>query len=423
MAKELIEELKWRGLYFDATPDIEKALDDKNAKAYVGFDPTADSLHIGNFVPIMLLVHFQRYGYTPYILVGGATGMVGDPSGKTQERNLMTIETINYNLECQQKQLRSFISFEGNNAAHLVNNYDWFKNFGFLEFIREVGKHISINYMMAKDSVSKRLETGMSFTEFSYQLIQGYDFYHLYKNENVSIQMGGSDQWGNITTGTELIRRMCGGDAHALTAPLVTKSDGTKFGKSEGGNVWLDASKTSPFKFYQYWLNVTDEDAFKFTKMFTLLSKEEIENIYEEHQKAPHTRLMQKTLAAALTTKIHGEEKLNDALQTSELLFGNITAETVKNLSASIFENIKDVIPFYEVEKSDDMHILDLVSVKTTIFASKGEAKKMIIGGGLMLNKNKIESETFQINSTDLLHGKYLLLQKGKKNYFLIEVK
>lgn len=417
-----IEELKWRGLFYDATPGVEELLNKETVTGYVGFDPTADSLHIGNMVPIMLLVHLQRHGHRPIALVGGATGMVGDPSGKSQERNLLDLDTLQHNLECQQKQLEHFLDFNGSNAAALANNYDWFKEFGFLQFIREVGKHITISYMLAKDSVKNRIENGISFTEFSYQLIQGYDFYHLYKHNGVKLQMGGSDQWGNITTGTELIRRMDGGEAFAVTAPLLTKSDGSKFGKSEGGNIWLDKQKTSPYKFYQYWRNVDDADGPKLLRIFSLRTREEIEGIIEEHAKAPNLFLLQKELAQEITTRVHGEKECEIAIQASNILFGNASLDIISQLDEktvmSVFEGVTTIeLPREEFEGG--VATIDLLTEKSAIFSSKGEARKMIQGNGVSINKTKINADKAIVNSGDLLGNKYLVVQKGKKDYYL----
>lgn len=423
----LIEELTWRNLLHDKTPGLEEQLNKEMTTGYVGFDPTADSLHIGNLVPIMLLVHLQRAGHRPIALVGGATGMVGDPSGKTAERQLLSIEDINHNLECQKKQLQKFLDFSDKpNGAILVNNYDWFKELGFLNFIRDVGKHISVNYMMAKDSVKNRLETGMSFTEFSYQLIQGYDFVHLFRENGVRLQMGGSDQWGNITTGTELIRRMTGGEAYALTAPLVKKADGTKFGKSEGGNVWLDRNKTSPYKFYQFWLNVSDEDAMNWFPIFSLKTREEIEGIIAAHQEAPHTRAVQHALAEELSTRVHSAEDLEQAKEASAVLFGKNTSEQLKTLDEALLLEIFEGVPQANIDRSlleAGCPIAELYADHSEFFPSRGEVRKMIKGGGVSLNKAKVEDTEMVVNASDLLQGKYLLAQKGKKEYFLILVK
>lgn len=427
MSNSLIEELQWRGMIHDMMPGTDEQLNKEMTSGYVGFDPTADSLHIGNLVPVMLLVHLQRAGHKPVALVGGATGLVGDPSGKSAERPLLDIETLNHNLESQKKQLKKFLDFDcGDNSAQIVNNYDWFKNIGFLEFIRDVGKHITVNYMMSKDSVKNRLEGGMSFTEFTYQLVQGYDFYHLYENLNCKLQMGGSDQWGNIVTGTELIRRKAQGEAFAMTAPLVKKADGTKFGKSEGGNVWLDPEKTSPYKFYQYWLNTSDEDAANFIKVFTLLPKEEIEALEKEHAEAPHTRTLQKALAEDVTRRVHSEEDLQTAIKASNILFGKSTTEDLASLNESTLLSVFEGVPQVEVSKAEieaAENYIDLLSTvtKDQIFASKGEARRMLQGGGVSINKNKIEDMNAK-PEFDLLQNKYFLVQKGKKNYYLVVV-
>lgn len=420
----LIEELSWRNLLHDQTPGLEEQLNKEMTTGYVGFDPTADSLHIGNLVPIMLLTHLQRAGHKPVALVGGATGMVGDPSGKTQERQLLSLDDINHNLNCQKEQLKKFLDFSDKpNGAILVNNYDWFKEIGFLNFIRDVGKHISVNYMMAKDSVKNRLETGMSFTEFSYQLIQGYDFLHLFRENGVRLQMGGSDQWGNITTGTELIRRVTGGDAFALTAPLVKKADGTKFGKSEGGNVWLDRNKTSPYKFYQFWLNISDADALSWFRIFSLKGKEEIEAIENQLKEAPHTRSVQHALAEELTVRIHSQEDLDKAKDATAVLFGKNTSEQLKQLDEDLLLDIFDGVPQAAVSRDliqNGCSIVELLSDHSSVFPSRGEARKMIQGGGVSLNKAKVESPEMVINTSSLLKDKYLLAQKGKKDYFLL---
>lgn len=423
---KLVEELKWRGLLHDMTPGVEEALEKEMISGYVGFDPTADSLHIGNLVPIMLLVHLQRAGHKPIALVGGATGMVGDPSGKTAERQLLDVETIEHNLQCQKNQLMSFLDFDcGENSAEVVNNYDWFKEFGFLEFIRDVGKHITVSYMMAKDSVKTRLETGMSFTEFSYQLVQGYDFYHLWKNNNVKLQLGGSDQWGNITTGTELIRRMGGGEAFALTAPLVKKADGTKFGKSEGGNVWIDRNRTSPYQFYQYWINASDEDSTNYIRIFSMKTKEEIEQLTAEHNEAPHTRLLQKEIAKELTMRIHSAEDYDAAVAATNILFGKSTKDDLLSLPEQSFMEVFAGVPQVELSKSEmagGLGIIDALSGKTGFLNSNGEARRALKENSISLNKNKV-GEDYSIGDSDLLNGKYLLLQRGKKNYYLIVVK
>ncbi len=425
----LIEELRWRGMIQDIMPGTEEQLNKEMTSAYIGFDPTADSLHIGSLVPILLLVHLQNAGHKPYALVGGATGMVGDPSGKSEERNLLSEDILLHNVKCVKAQLEKFLDFDSNkkNAAEMMNNYDWFKDFSFLLFIRDVGKHITVNYMMAKDSVKKRIEgdSGMSFTEFTYQLVQGYDFYWLYKNKNCKLQMGGSDQWGNIVTGTELIRKKDGGEAFAFTCPLITKTDGGKFGKTEKGNIWLDAKKTSPYQFYQFWLNASDEDAKKWIKIFTLLPKDEIESLLVQHETAPHLRALQKKLAEQLTIFVHSKEDLDFAIKASEILFSNDTAELLKSLNEEQLLQVMDGVPTVEINKQQLAEGYDLVSflADTQIFSSKGEARKMWQGGGVGINKIKLNSEKSTINSKDLLQGKYLLVQKGKKNYFLVIAK
>ncbi len=424
---DFIEELRWRGLLHDAIPGTEELLNKEQVTAYIGFDPTADSLHIGNMVPIMMLTLFQKAGHTPIALVGGATGMVGDPSGKSAERKLLDLETLNANLEGQKKQLMKFLDFnsETKNAAKLVNNYDWFKNWGFLEFIRDVGKHITVSYMMGKDSVKNRLEAGgLSFTEFSYQMVQGYDFVHLYKNENCKLQMGGSDQWGNITTGTELIRRMTGGEAFAITAPLVTKSDGTKFGKSEGGNVWLDPSKTSPFKFYQFWLNVADEDAIKFIKIYSLRSRNEIEELIQSHSGNEYLRNLQKALAEELTIRVHSEDDLIMAKKATEIFFGNGSKEDLMSLDKSTLTASLDGMEKFTVSKQDlenGISVLDFLTVNTQVFPSKGEARKMLQANGFSINKEKFTDVNATISCGHLLHEKFIVAQKGKKQYYVIE--
>ena len=425
-----VEELRWRGMIHDMTPGTEEQLLKEMTSGYIGFDPTADSLHIGNLVPIMLLVHLQRCGHKPIILVGGATGMVGDPSGKTEERKLLSKESINHNLECQKKQLMKFLNFgEEESSAEVVNNYDWFKNFNFLEFIRDVGKHLTVNYMLAKDSVKKRLDTGMSFTEFSYQLVQGYDFYWLYKNKKCKLQLGGSDQWGNIVTGTELIRRKIFADegleaeAFALTCPLITKVDGSKFGKSEGGNIWLDPEKTSPYRFYQYWLNVSDEDAENFIRFFTLFSRDEIDKLINQHREAPHLRILQKSLARDVTVRVHSEEDYHAAVEASSILFGKGTTDTLRNLSESMLLSVFEGVPQSEVSKSElekGISIVDFLTENTKIFSSKGEARRMLKDNGVAVNKEKVR-DVFEVNTGHLLNDKYLLVQKGKKNYFLVK--
>ncbi|MBT4881672.1 tyrosine--tRNA ligase [Flavobacteriales bacterium] len=418
-----VEELEWRGMIHDIMPGTKEQFEKEMTAAYIGFDPTADSLHIGSLVQIMILVHLQKCGHKPFALVGGATGMVGDPSGKSKERNLLDENTLNHNLACVQKQLEQFLNFDcGANSAEVVNNYDWFKEFNFLEFIRDVGKHISVNYMMAKDSVKNRLETGMSFTEFSYQLVQGYDFYWLWKNKNCKVQLGGSDQWGNIVTGTELVRRKGGGKAFAITTPLIKKADGGKFGKTETGNVWLDKAKTSPYKFYQFWLNSSDEDAKNYIKIFTLLSQEEIAKLTTEHEEVPHLRVLQKAIAEEVTTRVHSAKDLEMAIKASNILFGKSTADDLKSLDEETFLSVFEGVPQFEISKADlDLGILDIVAEKTQIFASKGEARRMIKSNAVSINKEKI-TEDVQLSEKDLLNGKYLLAQKGKKNYFLIIV-
>ncbi len=423
---DFIEELRWRGLLHDAIPGTQELLNKEQVKAYIGFDPTADSLHIGNMVPIMMLTLFQKAGHTPIALVGGATGMVGDPSGKSAERKLLDLETLNANLEGQKKQLMKFLVFDhSQNAAKLVNNYDWFQNWGFLEFIRDVGKHITVSYMMGKDSVKNRLEAGgLSFTEFSYQLVQGYDFVHLYKTEGCKLQMGGSDQWGNITTGTELIRRMEGGEAFAITAPLITKSDGTKFGKSEGGNVWLDPSKTSPFKFYQFWLNVADEDAVKFIKIYSLKPLHEIELLISNHEGNEYLRNLQKALADELTIRVHSEEDLIMAKKATEIFFGNGSKEDLLSLDENSLSASLEGMEKFIVKRADlvnGLGVLDLLAGETQIFPSKGEARKMLQANGFSINKEKFTDVNAQINSSHLLHEKYIVAQKGKKQYYVIE--
>ena len=416
-----VEELKWRGMIHDIMPGTLEQFDREITSAYIGFDPTADSLHIGSLVQIMILVHLQRCGHKPLALVGGATGMVGDPSGKSKERNLLDEKTLNHNLVCVQKQLEQFLNFDcGANSAEVVNNYDWFKEFNFLEFIRDVGKHIPVNYMMAKDSVKSRLESGMSFTEFSYQLVQGYDFYWLWKNKNCKVQLGGSDQWGNIVTGTELIRRKGEGKAFAVTTPLIKKADGGKFGKTESGNIWLDKTKTSPYNFYQFWLNSSDEDAKNYIKIFTLKSQEEIKQLTTEHEQAPHLRVLQNAIANEVTTRVHSAEDLDMAIKASNILFGKSTADDLKSLDEETFLSVFEGVPQYEISKTDlSLDILNIVAEKTQIFVSKGEARRMIKSNAVSINKEKI-TEDIQLTVNDLLNGKYILVQKGKKNYFLI---
>lgn len=425
MNKNFVEELRWRGMIHDIMPDTEQQLGKEMTSGYIGFDPTADSLHIGHLVQIMTLLQFQQCGHKPYVLVGGATGMVGDPSGKSAERNLLSEETLIHNVACVKKQLEKFLDFSSGaaNAAEMVNNFDWFKNFSFLDFIRDVGKHITVNYMMSKDSVQKRLETGLSFTEFTYQLVQGYDFYWLYKNKNCKIQMGGSDQWGNIVTGTELIRRKDNGEAYALTTQLIKKADGTKFGKTEGGNVWLDPKKTSPYKFYQFWLNVSDEDAPNFIRIFTLKANEEIAALEAEHKENPGLRKLQKSLAEDLTIRVHNAEALAKAQEITSILFGS-SIDDFKKLSNEEIEDAfdeKDVFVLSSEVLNNSIDPVSLLGEKTSIYDSKGAARKAIQGNGVSINKEKINLDK-KISSEDLLHGKYLLAQKGKKNYYLISV-
>ncbi|AXT56941.1 tyrosine--tRNA ligase [Aquimarina sp. AD1] len=428
MAVNFIEELRWRGMLHDAMPGTEEYLMEQMRAAYVGFDPTADSLHIGNLVPIMLLAHYQRAGHKPFALVGGATGMIGDPSGKSAERNLLDEKTLRHNQESIKGQLAQFLDFESDaaNAAVLVNNYDWMKDFSFLDFIRDVGKHITVNYMMAKDSVKNRISSessdGMSFTEFTYQLVQGYDFLHLYKEHDCTLQMGGSDQWGNITTGTELIRRIGSGKGYALTCPLITKSDGSKFGKSEGGNVWLDAKRTSPYKFYQYWLNTSDEDAEKYIKIFTFLTKDEIENLVTEHAEAPHQRILQKKLADEITIMVHSQEDLDNAIKASNILFGRSTSEDLKGLDEATFLDVFEGVPQAEISKSmiaDGLDVIGALAEHTGFLKSNGEARRALKENSISVNKEKIK-EGYSIATEDLINDQFVLLQRGKKNYFVI---
>ena len=425
MAKNFIDELKWRGMIHDMMPGTEEALMKKMSAGYIGFDPTADSLHIGNLVQIMTLTHFQRAGHKPFALVGGATGMVGDPSGKSQERNLLDTETLNHNVACVKKQLERFLDFDcGENSAEMVNNYDWFKEFSFLDFIRDVGKHLSINYMLAKDSVKSRLDSGMSFTEFSYQLVQGYDFYHLNKHKNCILQLGGSDQWGNIVTGTELIRRKGGGEAYAVTTPLIKKADGTKFGKTAGGSIWLDSEKTSPYEYYQYWLNASDADAENFIKIFTLMTQEEINNTILEHKEAPHLRVLQKALAEDITIRTHGEDALKTAIAASKILFGKSTSDDLKLLSEKDFFAIFNGVPQAKILKSDfenGIGIIDALAGKTGFLKSNGEARRELKGNSISVNKEKVNDE-FTVTKKDLINEKYVLLGKGKKNNYILIV-
>ena len=420
---DFINELKWRGMIHDIMPGTEQQFKKEMTSAYIGFDPTADSLHIGRLVQIMTLVHLQRCGHKPFALVGGATGMVGDPSGKSKERNLLDEITLNKNLVAVENQLKKFLDFEnGDNAAVLVNNYDWFKEISFLEFIRNAGKHMSINYMMAKDSVKSRLETGLSFTEFSYQIVQAYDFYWLWKNKKCKVQLGGSDQWGNIVSGTELIRRKEDGKAFAVTTPLIKKADGGKFGKTESGNVWLDKKKTSAYKFYQFWLNSSDEDAKHYIKVFTLLSQEEIVLLIKKHEQEPHLRILQKTIANEITTRVHSKEDLEMAVLASKILFGRSTSDELKTLNEETFLSVFEGVPQYKLSKEDlQLGILDIMAEKTKIFSSKGEARRMIKSNAISINKEKITDE-FNFSKNNLINNKYVLVQKGKKNYFLIIV-
>ena len=424
-----VEDLKWRGMLHDVMPGTEEQLQKEMTSAYIGFDPTSDSLHVGSFAQIMLLKRFQLAGHKPIALVGGATGMIGDPSGKSQERNLLNEEILNKNLNGIKAQLSKFLDFDSGepNAAVMVNNYDWMKEFSFLGFIRDVGKHLTVNYMMAKDSVKKRLsaesKTGMSFTEFTYQLVQGFDFLWLYENMNCKLQMGGSDQWGNITTGTELIRRKASGEAFALTIPLITKADGGKFGKTEHGNVWLDSEKTTPYQFYQFWLNTSDEDAEKYIKVFTMLAKEEISELISQHREAPHMRLLQKKIAEEITTMVHSEEEYEMAVEASQILFGKGTAEQLRKLNESTFLAVFEGVPQFVVSKQEillGVNVIDLLADKTEVFLSKGELRRTISGNGLSINKDKVDNPDLVIGEDFLINGKYILAQKGKKNYYLI---
>ena len=423
----LLDELSWRGMIQDIMPGTREQLEKELTTGYIGFDPTADSLHIGSLLPILLLVHFQKAGHKPIALIGGATGMVGDPSGKSEERNLLNEETLQRNILGVKAQLERFLNFSPTlpNAAELVNNYDWFKSISFIDFLRDTGKHITVNYMMAKDSVKKRIEgeTGISYTEFAYQLMQAYDFYWLFQQKQCKLQMGGSDQWGNMTTGTELIRRKCGGEAFVFTNPLVTKSDGGKFGKTESGNIWLDPAKTSPYQFYQFWLNASDTDATRWIKLFTFLTREEIDSITETHQQNPSARTLQRKLASEVTSFVHGHAELSKAIETTEKLFSNQQAP-IESLSETDLEQIQGVVKV-EVDKASLAEGIDIVSLlaNTGIFPSKGEARKTIQGGGVSINRKKIESVELKVDSSFLLHQRYILIQKGKKNYFLITVK
>lgn len=426
-----VEELTWRGMIHSMMPGTAEQLEKEMTTAYLGIDPTADSLHIGHLVGVMMLRHFQRCGHKPLALVGGATGMIGDPSGKSAERNLLDEATLRHNQECIKNQLSRFLDFDSDapNAAEMVNNYDWMKDFSFLAFIRDIGKHITVNYMMAKDSVKKRLSAessvGMSFTEFTYQLVQGYDFFHLYETKNCKLQLGGSDQWGNITTGTELIRRKLGGEAFALTCPLITKADGGKFGKTESGNVWLDRKYTSPYKFYQFWLNVSDADAEKYIKIFTFLPKEEVEALVAEHSAAPHLRVLQKRLAKEITIMVHSEGDYEMAVEASSILFGNATSDSLKKLDEDTLLAVFDGVPTFEVEKEAVLgkKLMDVLTDDAAVFASKGEMRKLIQNGGFAVNKEKVADLELTLEAESLLNDKYLLVQKGKKNYFLLILK
>jgi tyrosyl-tRNA synthetase len=425
-----VEELTWRGMIHDITPGTEEQLQKEMTSAYVGIDPTADSLHIGHLVSVMMLKHFQIAGHKPIALIGGATGMIGDPSGKSVERNVLDEQTLRHNEACLKKQLAKFLDFESDaaNAAELVNNYDWMKNFSFLDFIRDIGKHITVNYMMAKDCVKKRLgeeaKAGLSFTEFSYQLVQGTDFLHLYREKNCKLQMGGSDQWGNITTGTELIRRKESGEAFALTCPLITKADGGKFGKTESGNVWLDPKLTTPYKFFQFWLNVSDADAEKYIKIFTLLSKEEVTALVKEQDVAPHLRPLQKRLAKEVTCMVHGEDEYSKAVEASEILFGKATTESLAKLDKGTFLSVFEGVPTYEIDRAkleSGVLIVELLATETAAFPSKGELRRTIKGNGLSLNKARMTDQEYLVTGADLINGSYILIQKGKKDYTIIE--
>jgi len=426
-----VEELTWRGMIHDIMPGTEEQLQKEMTSAYVGIDPTADSLHIGHLVSVMMLKHFQHAGHKPIALVGGATGMIGDPSGKSAERNLLDEETLRHNENCLKQQLSKFLDFDSDapNAAELVNNYDWMKKFSFLDFIRDIGKHLTVNYMMAKDSVKKRLgeeaKTGMSFTEFSYQLVQGTDFWHLYREKNCKLQMGGSDQWGNITTGTELIRRKVGGEAFALTCPLITKADGGKFGKTESGNVWLDPKLTTPYKFVQFWLNVSDADAEKYIKIFTMLSEEEVDALIKEQADAPHLRPLQKRLAEEVTCMVHSRDEYEKAVEASQILFGKATAESLAELDKETFLSVFEGVPHFTVERSlidAGINIVELLATETDAFPNKSEVRRAIKGNGFSLNKEKMADQDYVVAEKDLINGKYLLAQKGKKSYYIIEV-
>ena len=427
--KNFVEELKWRGMVQDIMPGTEEKLMEGPTAAYVGIDPTADSLHIGHMVSIMILKHFQNCGHKPFALVGGATGMIGDPSMKSQERNLLDEQTLNHNVACIKAQLSKFLDFESDadNRAELVNNYDWMKGYSFLDFTRDIGKHITVNYMMSKDSVKKRLSSesreGMSFTEFTYQLLQGYDFLWLYENKGCTLQMGGADQWGNITTGSELIRRILGKEAYALTCPLITKADGGKFGKTEKGNIWLDPERTSPYQFYQFWLNLSETYEYKYILIYTMLGKEEIDSAIAAHQQAPHERSLQKLLAKEVTTMVHGAQEYEKAVSASQMLFGNATSEALKSLDEKTFLAVFDGVPTFEVEDSKfPMGIIDLLAAESKVFPSKGECRKMIQAAGVSINKEKVTDANAMIGSESYINGKYILAQKGKKNYFIIKI-
>lgn len=426
-----VEELRWRGMLHDFMPGVEELLMKEKTSGYVGFDPTADSLHIGHLVGVMMLKHLQRAGHHPIALVGGATGMIGDPSGRSQERNLLDIPTLRYNEACIRKQLAHFLDFNPSapNCAYMVNNYDWMKDYTFIDFIRDIGKHITVNYMMAKDSVKKRLSAesgqGMSFTEFTYQLVQGNDFLHLYTEYGCKLQMGGSDQWGNIVTGTELIRRITGGEAFAITSPLITKSDGSKFGKTESGNLWLDPERTSPYHFYQFWLNVSDEDSAKYIKIFTVLPKEEIDDLISQHNAAPHARILQRRLAREVTTMVHSVEDYESAAEASGILFGEGTTESLKKMSEKTFLSVFEGVPMFDIPFSlldDGVAFSELCTIHAHVFPSKGELRRLVQGGGVSLNKEKVNEPEMIVTASSLLNNKYLLVQKGKKNYSLIRV-
>jgi tyrosyl-tRNA synthetase len=422
-----VDELRWRGLIHDIMPGTGEMLEEGMGSAYIGFDPSSDSLHIGNLVGIILLKHFQLCGHKPYALVGGATGMIGDPSGKSEERNLLDEKTLRFNQECIKKQLSHFLDFDSDapNRAEMVNNYDWMKEFSFLDFIRDIGKHITVNYMTAKDSVKKRLDSGMSFTEFRYQLVQGYDFLHLYINNGIRLQMGGSDQWGNITTGTELIRRKAGGEAFALTSPLITKADGGKFGKTEAGTIWLDQDKTSPYHFYQFWLNVADADAINYIRIFTFLDKDEIDALVSRHQEAPHERVLQRRLAEEVTQLVHSAEALEMAVEASQILFGKGTHDSLAALDERTILAVFEGVPMFDLDRSlliNGIPLIDLLASSTAIFPSKGEARRMLQGGGLSMNKEKLSDPDYNVTIDNLIRDRFILIQKGKKQYYLLRV-